>query len=95
VSFVIDRLARTGATALVPVERDGAHEVVHALSGAVRVVDGLAAGERLLAAGERSVRAWLDALGALRIDAAELPDPAALRPCNTPADLAGAEGPGR
>jgi molybdopterin-guanine dinucleotide biosynthesis protein A len=84
VAFVLDRLAGSGAAAVVPVEG----ETVHALAGAVRVGEAIAAARRSLARGERSMRAWLAALDAAPIAVEELPDADALRPCNTPADLA-------
>jgi molybdopterin-guanine dinucleotide biosynthesis protein A len=87
VGFMLERLEHSGAVAVIPVEHDETGEVVHALSGAVRVADGIAVGLRALASGERSVRAWLAALGAVAIPVNELPDPGALRPCNTPADV--------
>lgn len=85
--FVLERLARGPEDAVLP--RDtGDVEVFHPLAGAVRIAPAVALGESLLHAGQRAmVRLYLGLSVAL-VESEALPDPRALRGCNTPAQWA-------
>jgi molybdopterin-guanine dinucleotide biosynthesis protein A len=89
VEAMLQALERGDARAVVPTggQRDDGTAIVHATSGAVRVAAALATAVALLAAGERALRGLYAALAATHIDAANLPDPGALRCCNTPEQL--------
>jgi molybdopterin-guanine dinucleotide biosynthesis protein A len=62
----------------------------HPLASAVLVAPAVAAARELRAAGVRRPVALFDALNTRRVDAAALPDPRALRTCNTPEEYAAA-----
>ena len=86
--FVLDRLARAraerGAIAVVPVDADGRR---HPLASAVAVAPMSTRASSLLAAGRGRLQALFDPGDdgpIVEVPVAELPDPEALRPCNTP-----------
>lgn len=75
--------------AIVPLTASGGADgrtIVHATSGAVRLVPAQHAAHALLGADQRSLMALFDGLDARRIAVADLPDPDVVRPCNTPAE---------
>jgi molybdopterin-guanine dinucleotide biosynthesis protein A len=82
---MLERLAGHRAVAV-----EAIHGQLEPLISAVVVEPALAMARRLVAQGERSVKALLRRLGALGLPLAELPDPRVVWACNTPADLAAA-----
>lgn len=74
------------ATAAVPVgeRRVDGSRILHATSGAVRVTAACELAAQLLAAGERALRRLYERLASVHVDADALPDPEAIRGCNTP-----------
>jgi molybdopterin-guanine dinucleotide biosynthesis protein A len=93
VRWMLDTLAADRRHAAVVPESgpfDDGSRVLHPLAGAVRVPVALATVAALLRSGQRAARALYEGLGARRIGMAELPDPRALRDCDTPQDFADA-----
>lgn len=77
--------------AVVPISQQGDRTIVHATSGALRLPAALATARRLVDDGERALKRLYEALDARTIDVAMLPEPDAVRPCNTPDDHAAAQ----
>lgn len=69
----------------------GERRIVHATSGAVRLPVACDAAAALVEAGTRALMRLFDELDARRVAPSSLPDPDALRPCNTPQDHAAAQ----
>ena len=82
VEFMLERLrAEPAAIAAVPIESDGRR---HPLAAALAVSELLARASAQLAAGEARLQALFSGPRVVEIEIAELPDPEALAPCNTP-----------
>lgn len=79
--------------AVVPESAAGGDEprIVHATSGAVRLPIARDTAEALVHAGTRALRRLFDELAAHRVAPGRLPDPDAIRACNTPQDHGAAQ----
>lgn len=85
VQWMLDALlAAPDCDAIVPETiASDATRVVCATSGALRSTAALAVARARITAGRGALRGLYDALGARRVDVADLPDPQVVRPCNT------------
>lgn len=93
VRWMLDTLAADVRHAAIVPESgpfDDGSRVLHPLSGAVRVPVARATVAALLQSGQRAARALYEGLAARRIGVASLPDPKAVRDCDTPEEWAAA-----
>jgi molybdopterin-guanine dinucleotide biosynthesis protein A len=91
IGFMLERLERDRTMmAIVPESGpfDDGTRILHALAGGVRVSVARATAYALVQSGQRALHKLYEGLAARRLAVASLPDPEAVRGCNTPDEWA-------